>query len=514
MSVAQKIFSNTIVQIIGKGVIALLSIIAVKILTTYLGTELYGEYNAIYTYLAFFSIIADLGIYTIAVREMARKDEDVPAIIGNILTIRTLLATLSIGAAVMSSFFIPQYAHTFIPIGILISGIGTVIALINGVLVSIFQTYLKMQYATYSLVIGKIVSVVGLAVVAFLLFPEHLIINNPGQLSVAFYLTIAVGIISSIAMVIVTLFYSKKLVKITYRFNPVIWKRLIKESLPYGIALILGTIYIRVDSFLITLINGPEELGIYSVATKVIEVVNVLPILFMSTVLPVLIKYLEEKSDKVQELLKHSFTFLVAIGLPIAIGFIVLAYQIVYIIATPEFLTRTTAGFWGSDIALKILAGALFLSFINNLFIYLLVAINQQKKLLFINSGAVIFNVVSNLIILPAWGFRGASVTTVLSELFVLCFTFYYSRKYIRFALDLPALSKIIVSGLLMGFLVYILKEPIITQFANKGIFFLMALGGFLYVFFLIITKAVTKEHVKMMFSKSKDSISPPPYDS
>jgi len=287
-----------------------------------------------------------------------------------------------------------------------------------------------------------------------------------------------------------------------------------KESLPYGIALILGTIYIRVDSFLITLINGPEELGIYSVATKVIEVVNVLPVLFMSTVLPVLIQYLEEKKDNVQELLKNSFTFLVAIGLPIAIGFIVLAYQIVYIIATPEFLTRTSEGFWGSDIALKILSGALFLSFINNLFIYLLVAINQQKKLLFINSGAVIFNVVSNLIILPFWGFRGASVTTVLSELFVLYFTFYYSRKYIRFALDLPALGKIMISGLFMGLFVYIFKEPIITRFANKGIFFLMALGGFLYVFFLIITKAVTKEHVKMILSKSKDSISPPPYDS
>jgi O-antigen/teichoic acid export membrane protein len=514
MTVAQKIFSNTMVQIIGKGIIAFLSIIAVKILTTYFGTELYGEYNAIYTYLAFFSIIADLGIYTIAVREMSRKDEDVPAIIGNILTIRTLLAIISIGIAVVSSFFIPQYTNTFIPIGILISGIGTVIALINGVLVSIFQTYLKMKYATYSLVIGKIVSVIGLAAIAFFFFPKHLISNNPEQLSVAFYLTIAVGIISSIAMVLVTLFYSKRLVKITYRFNPTIWKRLIKESLPYGIALILGTIYIRVDSFLITLINGPAELGIYSVATKVIEVVNVLPVLFMSTVLPVLIQYLEEKKEKVQELLKHSYTFLVAVGLPIAIGFIVLSYQIVYIIATPEFLTRTTEGFWGSDIALKILSVALFLSFINNLFIYLLIAINQQKKLLIINSGAVILNVVSNLIILPFWGFRGASVTTVLSELFVLYFTFYYSRKYIRFSLDLPALGKIMISGLFMGLFVYIFKEPIITRFANKGIFFLMALGGFLYVLFLIVTKAVTKEHVKMILSKSKDSISPPPYDS
>lgn len=502
MSVARKIFSNTVVQILGKGVIAVFSIFAVKILTSYLGKDLYGEYNTVYIYLAFFSIIADLGIYTIAVREMAKKEDQVPLIIGNILSIRTILATGSMLVAVIISFFIPQYQDTFIPLGILISGIGTVIALVNGVLVSVFQSYLKMQYATLSLVVGKIVSVAGLAIVAYFLFPAAKLAENPGFAPLAFYLTIVVGIISSLSMVMITLFYSKKLVKITYKFNLDIWKKLMKESLPYGIALILGTIYIRVDGFLLSLMKGNEDVGLYTVATKVIEVINVLPVLFMSTVLPVLTKYLEAKNEKTKELLQHSFTFLFAMGLPIFIGLFVLSYQVIYIIATPEFLSRVTEGFIGSDIALRILAAALFVSFINNLFIYLLVSVEQQKKLLYINGGAVLFNILLNLVFIPSGGFLAASYITVFSEVLVLILTFFFSRKYLRFPVDIMALIKISIAGLGMGAITYALKNPILTAFQNKGIVILMALGGLVYFVLLVVTKAITKEHVKLLLKK------------
>ncbi len=481
---------------------ALLSIVAVKILTTYLGKNLYGEYNTVYIYLAFFSIIADLGIYTIAVREMSRKEDQVPVIIGNILSIRTFLAVLSIGTAVLVAFFIPQYRDTFVPIGILISGVGTVIALVNGVLVSVFQTYLKMQYATLSLVIGKVISVLGLVIIAFWLLPREIIENDAMKTSWAFYATITVGIISSLAMVMVTLFYSKKLVKITYQFDIKVWKKLMQESLPFGIALILGTIYIRVDGFLLSLLKDSEEVGIYTVATKVIEVINVLPILFMSTVLPVLTKFIETKSEKTKELLKHSFTFLYSMAVPILTGLFVLAYQVIYIIATPEFLTRLEDNFYGSDIALKILSISLFVSFINNLFIYLLVSTDQQKKLLWINGSAVLLNVILNFLVIPIWGFRGASMITVLSEVLVLCLTFYHSRKVIRFNLDYAALIKITISGVMMGIILAVLKEPIIAQFQNKGILFLFVLGAVLYSVFLLLTKAITKEHLRLLLKK------------
>ncbi len=508
MSTARKIFSNTVVQILGKVVIAVFSIFAVKILTNYLSPETYGEYNTVYIYLAFFSIIADLGIYTIAVREMAKNEEKVPLIIGNILSIRTLLATLSIGGACFAAFFIPQYQNTVIPLGILISGIGTVIALINGVLVSVFQTYLKMQYATLSLIVGKVVSVLGLAVIAFGLLPKEQFVSNPILADYGFYLTILVGIVSSISMVLVTLFYSKRIVTITYKFNLDVWKRLMKESLPYGIALILGTIYIRVDGLMLSLLLGEKasaQVGLYSTATKVIEVINVLPILFMSTVLPVMTRYLEDKNEKIRELLRYSFSFLFALGLPIFIGLAVMSYQIIYLISSPEYLTDYALGFIGSDWALKVLSGALFVSFINNLFIYLLVSVDQQKKLLLINSGAVLLNILLNACTIPFWGFQASAVITVVSEVFVLFWTFWVSRRYLRFSIDWASILKISIAGIGMGLAVYFSKNPVIAAFQNKGIVLLMLFGGLIYVILLILTKAIRKEQIQMLMRRQDD---------
>lgn len=88
----KKVYSNTLAQIAGKVATALISIFLIKILTNYLDVAGYGLYSKVYNYLSIFSVIADLGLYTITVREIsAHKDdhEKVQSIVGNILTLRT-----------------------------------------------------------------------------------------------------------------------------------------------------------------------------------------------------------------------------------------------------------------------------------------------------------------------------------------------------------------------------------------------------------------------------------------
>ena len=70
MSLSRQIFSNTVIQLVAKLFIAFLSVVTIKMITSHLGTQSYGEYTYIYEYLAMFAILADMGIYTIAVREM------------------------------------------------------------------------------------------------------------------------------------------------------------------------------------------------------------------------------------------------------------------------------------------------------------------------------------------------------------------------------------------------------------------------------------------------------------
>lgn len=90
----KKVYLNTVAQIAGKISTALISIFLVKILTNYLDLAGYGLYSKIYNYLSIFSVVADLGLYTITVREISDNKDDpekVKRIAGTVLSIRTAM---------------------------------------------------------------------------------------------------------------------------------------------------------------------------------------------------------------------------------------------------------------------------------------------------------------------------------------------------------------------------------------------------------------------------------------
>ncbi len=109
MSIARKILSNTVAQLIGKIITAILGLAVVKITTNYLSVEGYGEYILVYEFLTFFGIAADLGLFTIAVQQMSKNEKNIPKIIGNILALRTLLVSGVIALAIIIGFSIPSY---------------------------------------------------------------------------------------------------------------------------------------------------------------------------------------------------------------------------------------------------------------------------------------------------------------------------------------------------------------------------------------------------------------------
>lgn len=504
MSVARKILSNTAFQILGKAVTAGLSIIVVKLITGYLGTVGYGQYTTVYEFLAFFGIVADLGLYTIAVREMSNDREQIPYIIGNILGIRTILVVLTMAAATIAAFVIPQYQGSVIPIGVAIAAVGTTLTILNGTIASVLQVHLKMELSTIGLILGKIVSVSYMAFVVFFLFPN--------DIEMGFYHLMVAGIIGNGLMMLITLKYTSGLSPIRYRFDWQFWKDVFLKALPYGIALFLNTIYFRVDTILMSFLLpsefagvckqglcANEQIGLYGVAMRMTEVILIIPVYFMNSVLPVLTEYIKEGSDKVRILLQYTFDFIVMMALPIVVGGYLLAYPIIYIISKPEFLSKLDVGFYGSDIALRLLLFAMLFAFLNSMFGILLVVVNQQMKLLYINAGCVIFNILANIAVIPVYGFRGAAMTSILSEFIILIATYLAARRYMDLHLRLTRTFKMLISVGAMGFAVYFLHAPTFELFNNKNIILLIPIGGLVYGGMLFATGAINKQMLALL---------------
>ncbi|MDA1061025.1 MAG: flippase [bacterium] len=503
MSIARKILGNTIAQVFGKVLVAILGLVVVKISTSYLSVEGYGEYILVYEFLAFFGIAADLGLFTIAVKEMSEDEDQIPKIIGNILSLRTILVLATMMVAIILAFLIPKYQGTRIPIGVAIASITVIITILNGTISSVLQTKLKMQIASFTTVLGKLISVAFMAYVVFYGFPE--------DTTTGFYMLLVAGVIGNFIMLLTTNYYVRKITPLKYRFDIDLWKKVLKKSLPYGIALILNTIYFRIDSILISLMRGQEEVGIYGVAMKMLEHFAILPLYFMNSVLPVLTKAIKEKTclpagkaDKYKEIIRYAFDFLAALAVPMVVGGVILAFPIIFVIATPEFLSRLGEGFYGSDIAFQILIFALLFQFLNVLFAFILIALDKQTKLLYINGACVIFNLVANIIVIPTYGFRGAAVTSVLSELCILIGTYSVAKHYLKFEINLKNLAKIILSAGVMGAAVFYLQPITYEYLQNWGIFFLVGVGIAVYGGMLVGTKVIDKKMLNLLRRSQK----------
>lgn len=537
MSTARKILSNTAWQMLGKVIVSLLGIITVKLITNYLSTGAYGNYTIIYEYIAFFAIAADFGLFTIAVREMSHDERQISKIVGNVLSLRTFLSIVILGIASAIAFFIPKYQGTPIPIGIILAAIATALILINGAVVSVLQTYLKMQYATISLVLGKILIVGYLFLTVFVIYP-----TNP---DLGFYHLLIAGIIGNAGMLILSYFLTRHFSEVHYRFDFGFWKDVLFKAMPYGIALILGTVYFRIDSILLYFMRSSHEVGIYGVPMRILEMLTILPLYFMNSVLPVLTRKIAEKSQKVKEIIQYSFDFLFLAGLPTVVGGVILAFPLIFVVSSTQFLSgwhctnnlaatftsqeiaeseclKAEKGFTlpddalyladskpffyqvGSDIAMEILLISMLLAFLNNIFIFTLVALGKQTKILLINFGGVVSHVLISLFLIPYYGIIGAAVAATVTEAFILLASFLSTKKYLNYGLSLSRAIRAILATTVMGIAVYFLRDPLFSLVQNKNILILIPLGGIIYAAVLWMTKAVSKELFEIVFKREQ----------
>jgi O-antigen/teichoic acid export membrane protein len=114
------------------------------------------------------------------------------------------------------------------------------------------------------------------------------------------------------------------------------------------------------------------------------------------------------------------------------------------------------------------------------------------------------FNIVANLILIPIFSYRGAAITSVLTEFLVMVLTFYLIKKNLHFFPRAEKLSRIIFTNILFAFGVYFLR-------LETGFMLTLVLAMAFYLFLLWITKAVTRREIAALFSKDLSSPQPLP---
>ena len=218
MILAQKIAYNVIFNTITKLLSTVLALVSIGFMTRYLGRDGFGDYATVLAFFSFFSALLDLGLYSVATREISRKNADEEKIIGNVFTLRILASSLVLLIAPILIFFLP-YSQK-VKEGILIASLAYILASSYMVLNGIFQKNLRMDKVALTELAGKSLQVVFIVLAV--------------KMDWGFEAIILSLLINMVFAFTVVLALSRKYVKFSLSVDIDYWKKFLKMSLPMG----------------------------------------------------------------------------------------------------------------------------------------------------------------------------------------------------------------------------------------------------------------------------------------
>lgn len=475
--VGRAIAVNTIWMIGGKIVTTLLSLVVTAILARALGVYGYGEFTTAFAFMAFFGVIADFGFFQILVREVARRPEEEEAITGNIFALRSLFAVVVYGGGALLAWVFP-YSHE-VQLGIAILALASFFLSLNTTLIGVFQAHHQM----YKAVAGDTISRVVLLATVYLA-AVHFHWPLAGLL--------ALYVVANLVNLGITMTFIPALVPLRLRFDWSAWRALFAEAWPLGVVTMLGIIYYRVDTVILSLLRAPTDVGIYGAPYKMLDLLVVVPSIFMGNVFPAITRLLHTDRSQVGWLIQAAFDTLLIVGFGMVGGLIVIAPAVIRIVAGPAFVAASTVQIFGHAVTashiLIILSIALIPIFLGNLWSPIVIALGDQRSLIKPGIWAVIINVVLNLIFIPQASYLAAGLITIITEIFIAVVWGVIAHRHIEFSLGLGRVAKAGLAALVMMAVIWPLR--------NHFVLLPILLGVAVYSGLLIVFGAVPKDFI------------------
>lgn len=488
----KKIASNTFSQILSKALTAIISIFLLSILTKYLPTETFWQYNKIYNYLAIFTFLADLWLYTISIREISKDQSKASYIIWNVMTLRFILAIFIIWLSVWIAFFITWYNSYYSILWIIIVAFFSLFSLLNSSVLSLMQSFMKIEFSLFSAVFGKIIT---LFVIIFVFYFLHLWRQD------ALIFVFLAWLIWIIINFLLNFFYANKIAKIRFLFDFKYMISLFKISLPFWIALFLSVVYFKIDILILSFIE-PENIqnisiALYSLPMKIIEVLMVLSLFFLNSILPILSKSFEDNNvEKIKNLLKNSFRFLFWFSMFIVLLGFIFAKDILLIISNDDYINNTKYTYTSLDVFYIVLFVLLFY-FISMLYNYYFIASKKESIILKINIFITIFNIIWNILIIPFYSFYWRAIITLISQILLFLILYYFSNKDIKINIDFLYILKILIFSLVL----FIFWKQILNYFDSNSyinILLFWFIFSFIYLlYFYFLNQDIIKKWIK-----------------
>jgi O-antigen/teichoic acid export membrane protein len=424
---------NTILVLTAKVVARLIALVTVLAMIKYLKATPYGMFATVANYTAIVSVVLDLGFNVLFVREGARHPSEIQRYLRNVMSLRLLMSVVSLG---------------LLAVALGLNGLGSLLvpAFLLMVLTSYSTLLRNTLYAVQKLGFEAIAVVLeSLVLLGLVLFG----IKTGRGLTYFLWAYAAQYAFSCVYFVVVLA--AKRIAVIGWRLELPLVREWFWKGLPFALTFVITILYFKIDQPLVYALRPHYEAGWYAAAYKPFEALLFVPITFLSIVFPVLSVYHRERPTELLDAVNRFFKALLLIGWPMSVGIFVLAHPLTRALFGPDFAP--------SEDALRILALGLGLAFVNNAFIGALSATDRQLSFTWAAGWSLLANVVANLALIPIFGYRGASVATVITEIVLGVAGWVLTARYIGSVRVVKLSWRVVLAGLVMGAAVFPLRD-------------------------------------------------------
>jgi O-antigen/teichoic acid export membrane protein len=238
---------------------------------------------------------------------------------------------------------------------------------------------------------------------------------------------------------------------LSFRFDRVFSRNIIKQSYPYAILILLMSFYNRIDLVMLErlLEDGKVQAGIYAQSFRILDAAAMFAFLFAGLLLPIFSRMIKH-NEPVNEILRLSVTFLI---LP-AISFVLLSGQYgteIIDLLYNEHLAESSGIF-----------PVLMLTFIfiscTYIFGTLLTAGGNLKLLNLLACITVILNIILNLVFIPKYKAYGSAVSSVISQGFFAISQIILAKQVFKLKINKLFILKIFIFALCLFFTLKMVK--------------------------------------------------------
>jgi O-antigen/teichoic acid export membrane protein len=372
-----KVIKNASILMTSQLITWALSLLLTIFLPRYLGAAVLGEFAIASSIWAIMGMLIGLGIDTMLTKHIAREPDRTPQLVGMALILRMVFCIM--GCIVVALYVRLMHYPTTTTYIIWITGISVIITQVAVTCQSALQGLEAMHYTSLAGIASKVINTLfGLVVIAL----------NLGIYAISF-----VGVVATAVNALLLLMFLRRYYKPQFQRNAGMASTMIRSSIPYlisGLGLIL---YGQVDVLIISSLVNTQETGWYGAASQLFNTLLFIPVVFTTAVFPVLSRTYAATPDALPKVLRKTFDMLLLVSIPIGLGILIIAPQVVVILFG--------SGFTQSGPILALMGIVLIFTYQNVLIGQFLISTDRQNSWTLVMIIAAIITIPLDVILVP-----------------------------------------------------------------------------------------------------------------